>query len=51
LRMLLVYYYIDCLTWKQVGRKLNYSKATVMRKHTEAVEMVKKSNLVKKCKR
>lgn len=40
-RMLMRYYYIDCMTWEQVAERMHYSVRRVMQIHGNALQKLK----------
>ena len=40
-RMLMRYYYIDCMTWEQVADRMHYSVRRVMQIHGNALQKLK----------
>lgn len=40
-RMLMRYYYIDCMTWDQVAERMHYSVRRVMQIHGNALQKLK----------
>lgn len=40
LKRLLIYRYIDCLTWQDIMEKMYLSKATVLRWHKQAISQI-----------